>query len=76
MQHRSFFLKGALFLALACAGWAADSVPLVSKLEKIRFEGVHYLGYHYKAPKGGDASGSFETRRNYLQFRGYFNDKD
>lgn len=75
MQRSFSFLFATIFgLGVSCHG--ADSTPLSSKLESIRFEGVHYLGYRYHAPKSGDASGVFETRRNYLQFRGYFNQKD
>lgn len=61
-------------------------VNVKSKAKTIEFSGTHYLGYTYANPEmdvdsateGKDVanSGGFEMRRNYVQVKGYFNDKD
>ena len=49
---------------------------LSSKAKKLKFHGRHYLGYTYSDYDGDKQdSGRFETRRNYLQVKAYFDDK-
>lgn len=55
-------------------------VNVKSKAKTLEFSGTHYLGYTYASPTTesttvGDSAG-FELRRNYVQVKGYFNDKD
>ena len=40
-----------------------------SKVPKLKFSGKHYLGFVSDSEKGRN---KFETRRNYLQLKGYF----
>jgi hypothetical protein len=52
-----------------------------SKAKTLEFSGEHYFGlssnsYGEKNWNGGDKSTGFELRRNYLQAKAYFNDKD
>ncbi|MGE4396164.1 MAG: hypothetical protein AB7D34_01775 [Sulfurimonas sp.] len=61
---------------------------LKSKAKGLEFSGTHYFGYTNARPGtrhdvvGGDQSrydgnsGGFELRRNYVQVKGYFNEKD
>ncbi len=54
------------------------ATKVFSKVPKITINGLHYLGYHYtdyKDKARADRS-AFETRRNYLDFRGYLDRKD
>jgi hypothetical protein len=62
-------------------------VNVKSKAKTLEFSGTHYLGYTNTRPqttttgggstgKYGANSGGFEMRRNYVQVKGYFNDKD
>lgn len=66
---------------------AKKSPKLSSKSVKLDFSGTHYFGYTSTTPKttvnsGNDtakykgASAGFEMRRNYVQLKGYFNEKD
>ncbi len=55
---------------------------VTSKAKKIEFSGTHYLGFttaepasEFQSSTKGRSSG-FEMRRNYVQVKGYFNDKD
>lgn len=56
------------------------SINITSKLPKVEFSGTHYFGYTSAKPsinsKYGGTSSGFELRRNYLQAKGYFNEKD
>lgn len=56
------------------------SVPVAAKAKKIEFSGTHYLGYTYASPKSKsstvDNSAGLEMRRNYVQVKGFINDKD
>ncbi|NWF66950.1 MAG: hypothetical protein HXX81_05730 [Campylobacterales bacterium] len=56
------------------------SVKVKSKAKSIDFSGTHYLGYTMARPDitSGtvDDSSGFEMRRNYVQVKGYLNDKD
>ncbi len=56
------------------------SIPVTAKAKKIEFSGTHYLGYTYASPRVKDSktdnSAGFEMRRNYVQVKGYLNDKD
>jgi hypothetical protein len=66
-------------------------VNVKSKAKTLEFSGTHYFGYTNSRPNTvtdplngmvGDQSnyagnsGGFELRRNYVQVKGYFNDKD
>jgi hypothetical protein len=56
-------------------------VNVKSKAKTLEFSGTHYFGltsnsYGEKNYDGGDKSTGFELRRNYLQAKAYFNDKD
>ena len=57
-----------------------SSVKIDSKAVKLEFSGTHYIGYTMAKPTVKNAnldnSAGFELRRNYLQVKGYFNDKD
>lgn len=55
-------------------------VNVKSKAKTLEFSGTHYVGYTVANPTNtsttvGDSAG-FEMRRNYVQVKGYFNDKD
>jgi len=53
---------------------------VTSKAKKIEFSGTHYLGYTTAEPETTSStkgrSSGFEMRRNYVQVKAYFNDKD
>jgi hypothetical protein len=56
-------------------------VNVKSKAKTLEFSGTHYFGltsnsYGEQNWNGGDRSTGFELRRNYLQAKAYFNDKD
>lgn len=56
-------------------------VNVKSKAKTLEFSGTHYFGlssnsYGEQNWNGGDKSTGFELRRNYLQAKAYFNDKD
>jgi len=56
-------------------------IPVTSKAKKIEFSGTHYFGFtsnSYGANNNGNGSSSagFEARRNYVQLKAFFNDKD
>lgn len=56
-------------------------VNVKSHAKTLEFSGTHYFGLtsnSYRDPNwdGGDKSTGFELRRNYLQAKAYFNDKD
>jgi len=69
-------LACATALTLQAGTTADDSLVITSKVKKITLSGVHYVGYRYTDTKTTDGSGKFETRRNYLQTKAYFTDKD
>ena len=52
--------------------------PVFSKTSKLKFSGLHYIGARHRSysenfgPK--DSETHFETRRNYIQVKGYFFD--
>jgi len=49
--------------------------PTFSKASKLEFSGLHYLGFvsdHKKVNGISSTDNYFETRRNYLQVKGYF----
>lgn len=59
----------------------AKGTPVfASKAKKLEFEGTHYLGYTSANPRINNATvdnaAGFEMRRNYIQVKGYINDKD
>ncbi|MFK5975687.1 MAG: hypothetical protein QM493_04170 [Sulfurovum sp.] len=45
-----------------------------SKVPLLKISGKHYLGFVSDTQKGGDTENAFETRRNYIQIKGYFNE--
>jgi len=54
-------------------------VPIFAKASKLKFSGKHYLGFvhgEHTEPVGGNdyTYNDFETRRNYIQVKGYFFD--
>jgi hypothetical protein len=54
---------------------------VTSKAKKLEFSGTHYFGltsntYGAQNSHGSDQSTGFEFRRNYVQVKAYFNDKD
>ena len=55
-------------------------VNVKSKAKTLEFSGTHYLGFTTTSPETTTAtkgtSSGFEMRRNYIQVKGYFNDKD
>lgn len=55
-------------------------VNVKSKSKKLEFSGVHYFGFTSARPDNETStkanSTGFEMRRNYVQVKGYFNDKD
>jgi hypothetical protein len=56
-------------------------VNVKSHAKTLEFSGTHYFGftdnsYSAKNAQGGDHSAGFEMRRNYVQAKAYFNDKD
>ncbi len=55
---------------------ATREVVLASKAARLRFSGVHYLGFVHRDPDGGPSTSKFETRRNYLQVKAYFDERN
>jgi len=55
-------------------------VNVKSKSKTLEFSGVHYFGFTSARPDNETStkanSSGFEMRRNYVQVKGYFNDKD
>lgn len=52
-----------------------EATPVVSKDKKIKVEGTAYI--HYDADlKNPNHKNAFKVTRNYVELRGYFNDKD
>jgi hypothetical protein len=50
-----------------------DKIATVkAKASTLEFSGTHYLGFVNTNVDGGDSTNKFETRRNYLQVKGYF----
>jgi len=54
---------------------AVKSNPVVSKSKKIKIEGKAYIHWDYNMT-GDQETNAFKITRNYLEVRGYFNDKD
>ncbi|RKQ60642.1 hypothetical protein C7457_1466 [Thermovibrio guaymasensis] len=50
-------------------------IPVVSKSEKLKVGGTAYVHYDVDL-KGKSHQNKFKVTRNYLELRGYFNDKD
>ncbi len=50
------------------------SVKTYAKASKLKFSGLHYLGYVNSKEDGEDRESRFETRRNYLQVKAYLFD--
>jgi len=49
-------------------------VPVFAKASKLKFSGVHYLGYRYRDNDIKSGESQFETRRNYIQVKAYLFD--
>ncbi len=54
------------------------ATQVFSKVPKLKINGVHYLGYRYTDydDKTRADRSAFETRRNYVQIKAYWNKKD
>jgi len=50
---------------------ASEPTPLFAHASKLKFSGVHYLGFTQKDKREGSATNNFELRRNYLQVKAY-----
>lgn len=50
----------------------AKATVVKSKVPVLKFSGKHYLGFVSTDADGEDRENRFETRRNYLQVKGYF----
>lgn len=50
----------------------AKATVVKSKVPVLEFSGKHYLGFVSSEDGAGESSSYFETRRNYLQVKGYF----
>ena len=81
--------KGQVFTTSAPDRIAIENKEssVFSKAKSLEFSGTHYFGYTSANPdttvsSGNDTakyannSAGFELRRNYLQVKGFFNDKD
>jgi hypothetical protein len=82
--------KGQVFTTSAAdrvALKSEESTSVFSKAKNLEFSGTHYFGLTSANPdttttsgndtaKYADRSSGFELRRNYLQVKGFFNDKD
>ncbi len=53
-----------------------QGIIVKSKAVTLKFSGKHYLGFVSSKDEGGDRKSHFETRRNYIQVKAYFNKKD
>ncbi|MEA2110773.1 MAG: hypothetical protein U9P71_01865 [Campylobacterota bacterium] len=51
-----------------------SDTPVYAKTSKLKFSGVHYLGFKASSPENGDTTTNFETRRNYFQVKAYLFD--
>ncbi|MBU1668230.1 OprO/OprP family phosphate-selective porin [bacterium] len=52
----------------------AEGVLVKSNVPVINFSGTHYLGFVNSKDGNDDSTNRFETRRNYLQAKAYFED--
>ncbi|MCF6330038.1 MAG: hypothetical protein L3I99_00645 [Sulfurimonas sp.] len=68
---KKIILSGLVALALSTTAVAGETTPAFAKADKLKFSGTHYLGYTNKSVDGGDTTGSFEMRRNYVQVKAY-----
>jgi len=59
---------------LSATASETTSTPLFAHASKLKFSGVHYLGFTQKDLKEGVATNNFEVRRNYLQVKAYLLD--
>ncbi|WP_187647125.1 hypothetical protein [Nitrosophilus labii] len=57
---------------------ALKGTKVKSKVKTLKFSGKHYLGYTFTNDKtsANKDNSEFETRRNYLQVKAYWNKKD
>ncbi len=51
-----------------------SDTPVYAKTSKLKFSGVHYLGFKMSSPEESDSTTNFETRRNYFQVKAYLFD--
>ncbi len=64
-------------LALLLAGtatYASEATAVYAHVSKLKFSGLHYLGYTYSDNAVSADNSRFEIRRNYVQVKGYFFD--
>jgi len=59
---------------LSATASETSSTPLFAHASKLKFSGVHYLGFTQKDMREGAATNNFEVRRNYLQVKAYLLD--
>jgi hypothetical protein len=76
-MRRALFLATVLLTLGVVSGVnAAEEVPVYSKVKKIKIEGKAYIHYDASLLKKDNYHSAFKITRNYLEVRGYFNDKD
>ncbi len=54
---------------------SSETTPVTSKSERIKIGGEAYLHWDYETENSGEKN-AFKITRNYVELRGYFNDKD
>lgn len=74
---KKLFLSAVTVSAIIATSAIAD-VTVKSKAAVLKFSGKHYLGFVHDNSEGKESNSYFETRRNYLQVKAYFeeNSKD
>lgn len=68
---KKIVLSSLVAITLTTTAIAGDTTPLFAKADKLKFSGTHYLGFTSKNIDGGESTGSFEMRRNYLEVKAY-----
>ena len=53
-----------------------EGKKVLGLFEKIKLEGLDYMGYTYRDNEKGNDTGDFELRRGYFVTKAYFNDTD
>ena len=70
---KKIILSAIAFMTLGTLNATASdtSTPVFAHASKLKFSGVHYLGFTQKDMREGSATNNFEVRRNYLQVKAY-----
>ena len=70
---KKIILSAIAFMTLSTLNATASdtSTPVFAHASKLKFSGVHYLGFTQKDMREGSATNNFEVRRNYLQVKAY-----